>query len=149
MLEPKNNCRRVSFTWFCRLFCILCFNLYFIPVQINEESATPFIATYTYSTIPGGFVFLWTIASLHSLCYKLIMKDYANDLMFFWRAMLPSEKRKLSKFIKMFALLCVMIVMIVAVNNVLQAIGSASVFPQWYHYYLSPEQELLSFHLSP
>ena len=26
LLEPKNNCRRVSFTWFCRLICILCFN---------------------------------------------------------------------------------------------------------------------------
>ena len=22
MLEPKNNCRRVSVTWFCRLFCL-------------------------------------------------------------------------------------------------------------------------------
>ena len=69
------------------------FNLYFIPVQINEESATPFIATYTYSTIPGGLVFLWTIASIHSLCYKLIMKGYINDLMFFWRAMLPAENK--------------------------------------------------------
>ena len=100
LLEPKNNCRRVSFTWFCRLICILCFNFYFIPLQINEENATPFIATYTYQSIPYGLYICWLTASIHSLCYKLIMKGYINDLIFFWRVMLPADKQNLSKFIK-------------------------------------------------
>ena len=82
LLEPKINCRRVSFTWFCRLFAFFVL-IYLSFLQINEESATPFIATYTYSIDSRRFIFVWTAASMHSLYYKLIMKGYINDLMFF------------------------------------------------------------------
>ena len=135
LLEPKINCRRVSFTWFCRLICILFFNFYFIPLQINEENATPFIATYTYASIPIGLLFCWLTASVHSVYYKLIMKGYINDLIFFWRVMLPADKQNLSKFIKRFALLIVIIMMVVIGLSIIGYSRSSSVFPQWYHYY--------------
>ena len=135
LLEPKNNCRRVSFTWFCRLICIVVFNWFFIPLQINEENATPFIATYTYQSIPYGLYICWLTASIHSLCYKLLMKGYINDLIFFWRVMLPADKENLSKFIKRFALFMVIIVMVVIGLQIIGYFRSASAFPQWYHYY--------------
>ena len=135
LLEPKNNCRRVSFTWFCRLICIVVFNWIFIPLQINEENATPFIATYTYQSIPYGLFICWLTASIHSLCYKLLMKGYINDLIFFWRVMLPADKQNLSKFIKRFALLIVIIMMVVIGLQIIGYSRSSSVFPQWYHYY--------------
>ena len=135
MLEPKNNCRRVSFTWFCRLICIVIFNWIFTPLQINEENATPFIATYTYQSIPSGLYYCWLTASIHSLCYKLQMKGYINDLIFFWRVMLPADKQNLSKFIKRFALFMVIIMMMIIGLQIIGYSRSASVIPQWYHYY--------------